>query len=82
MASRTGLTFLAGILSLPIGALAAPNGRRLAQISQELRPSGRPPSADQLAEIVLLRRRITRASSAAATLLVVAVLGMSLARYV
>jgi hypothetical protein len=86
MTSPTGLTFgiagLAAILSLPVGALAAPSGRKLGELSRRVEASGAPATAEQVAEIDVLRQRIARASGVGAVLLVIAVVGMAIARYV
>ena len=72
---------LAGIAAWLVGILVhAPVGARLAAIAKELR--GGPPTPVQAQEIRALQSRLAQASTWSAVLMIVALGGMALARYV
>jgi hypothetical protein len=74
---------VAGILAAIVGmAFATPAGRRMAALGAEIKASGAPPKAEQVAELQALQGRIARASMAVAALIVIAITAMSVARYV
>jgi uncharacterized membrane protein len=81
-------------LSLTIGALAAivtfilglavtrPTLLRMGALGQEIQSAGGPPKPEQMAEMQALQKRLATAGRIGAVLLVIAVIGMSVARYI
>jgi hypothetical protein len=87
MRSGPGMVFgiggLAGTLGAIVGmVVASPAGRRMGVLGAEIKASGGPPTAEQVAEMQALQSRIARGSLAVAVLIVIATTAMSLARYV
>lgn len=80
-------------LALTIGALAAiaafisgmvinrPAAQRMAVLSREMQSAGGPPSPAQLAELRAQQERLSQGGLYAAILLLIAVIGMSIAEY-
>lgn len=85
-ASATGITFsiggLAGLIALIIGGFMV--GRSISQIRQVFLASdaGAPPTPEQAARIAQLQDRAARGNRIVAPLLAIAVIAMSIARYV
>ncbi len=84
--SRPGIALgvggLSAILAAAIGAIIGSSaGRRMAAIGQSASQAGRPPSAEQQAEIQRLQGRMRFAARTAAGLLAIAVGAMAIARY-
>jgi uncharacterized membrane protein len=81
-------------LSLTIGALAAivtfilglgvtrPTLVRMGALGQEMQSAGGPPKPEQMAQMQSLQTRLATAGRAGAVLLVIAVIGMAVARYI
>lgn len=81
-------------LSLTIGALAAivtfilglavtrPTLLRMGALGQEIQSAEGPPTPEQMAEMQALQKRLATAGRIGAVLLVIAVTGMSVARYI
>jgi hypothetical protein len=81
-------------LSLTIGALAAivtfilglavtrPTLLRMGALGQEIQSAEGPPKPEQMAEMQALQKRLATAGRIGAVLLVIAVIGMSVARYI
>jgi hypothetical protein len=74
---------LFGLLSLIVGgAIVGPTSAKAARLGQEIQAAGGgPPPADKLAEMGKLQMRLERATNINALLLVIAVLMMSISRY-
>lgn len=73
---------LAGIGEFLFGsAVIGPTSKKLAGIGAELERAGGPPSADQMALLQALQSRLGRAETISLILTVIAVAGMSAARY-
>lgn len=84
--SDPGLTYtvaaLAALVALLVGMFVnAPTAKRMGQLGASMQRADGPPSAEQLAELDLLRSRMTRAALVSASLLIVATVGMGVARY-
>jgi len=82
----TGLAFavggLAGILAFLIGFFVSrPAVARMTVIGQQAQAAGGPPSPEQMAEIQALQKRVGQGALRVALLLTVALIGMSVARY-
>lgn len=72
---------LAGILAFLLGlAVQAPASARMAALQKEIQAAGRPPTPSQMAELHVLLDRISNASRWGAVLMVIAVIGMAIAR--
>jgi hypothetical protein len=81
-------------LSLTIGSLAAivtfilglvvtrPTPVRMATLGQEIQSAGGPPKPEQMAEMQALQAKLRNAGRMGAILLVIAITGMSVARYI
>lgn len=81
-------------LSLTIGAVAAivtlslalavtkPTLLRMGALGQEIQQAGGPPKPEQMAAMQVLQRRLAVAGRTGAILLVIAIIGMSVARYI
>ena len=87
MRSGPGMVFgiggLAGTLAAIVGmAVPSPAGRRMGALGAEIKASGAPPTAEQVAEMQALQGRIARGSAVVAVLIVIATTAMALARYV
>ena len=85
IATPAGITMtigsLAGILAFLLGLLVqTPNGVRMAALQKEIQAAGGQPTPSQLAETGVLQKRLSNASRWGAALMVIAVLGMSIAR--
>jgi uncharacterized membrane protein len=77
-----GIGGLAAVLAAVLGmVISGSAGRRMTAIGQSVAQSGRPPSAEQQAEIERLRGRMSVGTRTAAGLLVVATGAMAIARY-
>jgi len=63
------------------GAVIGPTAKKLAGIGAELERAGGPPSADQMALLKALQSRLGRAETISLILTIIAVAGMSAARY-
>jgi hypothetical protein len=83
--SPPGLGFTIGAISglLAYGGLhlARRNLKRLGMLSQQIQSGGKPPSPEQAAALQILQRRQTRLAYLGVILLSIALLGMSIARY-
>lgn len=84
--SASGLAFtvggLAGLAAFLEGILiAAPTAKRLEALGREVAGSGGQPSPEQGAELQRLQGKLVKGAEWAAILLVVAVVGMAVARY-
>jgi hypothetical protein len=77
---------LGGVLALAGGVVgmvvSAPTGRKLGTLGATLARAGRAPTADELATMEALQRRLTTAAIAVAVLLALATVCMAVARYV
>jgi hypothetical protein len=73
------LAFVATLIGMAVNAPAA---RRIGAITGRVQAAGGPPSADDQLELGRLQGRMTKASNAAAVLLVLALMAMAVARYV
>lgn len=72
----------AGLIAFVVGILVSGRaGRRMGELGKALQASGKPPSADQQAEMGRLQRRMSAGGRWVAALLVIAILGMSSAQY-
>jgi uncharacterized membrane protein len=72
---------LAGILAFLLGGFVQmPASARMAAIQKEIQASGNPPTASQLKELQDIQARVTRATRWGAVFMVIAVLGMAIAR--
>jgi hypothetical protein len=85
--SGPGITFLAGGVLALIAAIHgavvnSPTAKRLGLIAADIRQAGGPPSPAQAQEIQQLQNRLAGAVRVAAVLISLAVLAMSVARYV
>jgi hypothetical protein len=85
--SGPGITFLSGgilgLLAAMVGAAVnAPVGKRLGEIGAQLRQAGGPPSPAQASEIERLQVRMSGALRLTAVLVLLALMAMSVARYV
>jgi hypothetical protein len=74
---------LFGLLSLIVGgAIVGPTGTKIARLGQEIQSAaGGPPPAEKLAEMGKLQLRMERATNINAALLIIAVILMSISRY-
>jgi hypothetical protein len=84
--SGPGMTFGFGaviaIAILVLGmAVNAPTAKKLSKLGAEIRLRGGPPSAGEQAEILRLQDRLAKAMLAAAILIILAAIAMSVARY-
>ncbi len=71
----------AGILAFLLGLIVqAPASARMAALQKEIQAAGGPPTPSQMAELHVLLGRISNASRWAAVLMVIAVIGMAIAR--
>jgi uncharacterized membrane protein len=78
-----GLGGVLALLATIIGmAVNAPTARRLGELAGRLQGAGRPPTAEEQATLGALQTRLSRASAAAAGLLLLATVTMAVARYV
>ena len=74
---------LTGLLAAVIGiVVAAVNAKRLGGIANAIEAQGAPPTAEQTAQIAMLKGRLTAGGRWAAVLLLVTVICMAAARYV
>ena len=72
----------AGILAFVLGlVMISPAAQRLGTLSRQVQSSGAPPSPAQQAELRAIQQRIVNGGRYVAILLVIAVIGMSVARY-
>ncbi|MDX1689124.1 MAG: hypothetical protein R3248_14165 [Candidatus Promineifilaceae bacterium] len=73
---------LAGIIAAVIGGrIIGPTSMRIADLGEKMQVGGGPPEPATLAEMEALQQRMTTWGRAAAVLLIVAIIGMSLADY-
>ena len=83
--TSSGLTFTIGAIAglIAYGALhmARRNLRRLGMLAQQIQSGGKPPTPEQAAALQALQQRQTRLANLAVILLSIALLGMSVARY-
>ena len=84
--STIGLTFTIGgllaIVALIIGLVVTkPTLTRIGNLGQSIQAGGGPPKPEQMAEMQMLQLRLRRAGRIGTTLLVIAVIAMSVARY-
>ena len=83
--SPTGLGFtawaLAALLAYGVLHMARRNLRRLGTQAQQIQSGGQPPTPDQAAELQRLQQRQNRLGYIGLVLLTLALLGMSVARY-
>lgn len=87
LGSGPGRTFgLGGLLAVAGGvvgmAVTAPTGRKLGTLGAAMAAAGRPPTADELATMQSLQRRLATAAALVAVLVVLATVAMAVARYV
>ena len=87
MRSGSGIVFglggVAGTLGAIVGmAITSPAGKRMGVLAGQIRVSGSPPSAEQLAEMQALPARIARGTLIVAVLVIIATTAMAVARYV
>jgi uncharacterized membrane protein len=85
-ATRSGQAFglggLLGVLAVILGVVVnSPTAQRLGALAGSVHAAGRPPTAEEQAELGRLRTRLGRAGNAAAILVVLAVAMMAVARY-
>jgi hypothetical protein len=72
----------AGIVAAAYGGIAVGGtATRMGRVAQELHDSGGPPSPEKLAEVQQLGARLASSGTVTAALLVIALLGMSISRY-
>ncbi len=72
---------LAGILAFLLGLIVQmPASARMAALQKEIQAAGGPPKPSQMEELHVLQDRISNASRWGAVLMVIAVLGMAIAR--
>lgn len=72
---------LAGILAFLLGlTVQMPASARIAALQKEIQAAGGPPTSSQMTEMHILQDRISNASRWGAILMVIAVLGMAIAR--
>jgi uncharacterized membrane protein len=72
---------LAGILAFLLGLIVEmPTTARIAALQKEIQASGNPPTSSQIEELHALQERMSNASRWGAVLMVIAVLGMTIAR--
>jgi uncharacterized membrane protein len=72
---------LAGIVAFLLGLIVqTPTSARMAALQKEIQGAGGPPTPAQLDEMRVLQEKITNASRWGAVLMVIAVLGMAMAR--
>ena len=84
--SRAGITYGIGgvcavIAAVVGGAIIQPTAKRLSTIVQHINAADGPPSAEQLAQMQTLQRRIGVLARVVATLLLITVPAMAVARY-
>ena len=73
---------LSGLVSLIYGgAITAPTTMKMGKIGAEIQASGKPPTAEQMAQIQQLQARLRQAGLINAVLVSVAVILMAVARY-
>lgn len=73
---------LAGLVAAAIGGgIIAPTSVRIADLGEAMQPGGEPPDPATVAEMQALQQRMTTWGRVAAGLLIVALIGMSLADY-
>jgi uncharacterized membrane protein len=78
-----GLGAVLAVVAAVLGTLVnGPTAQRLAAVTAALKSAGRPPAADEVATIEALQRKLERATSLAAALLLLATTAMAVARYV
>ena len=87
MQSGPGMTFGIGavfaLVAMTIGmAIAAPTAKRMGALGAAIAGAGKPPSAEQQAEMQRLQARAGKAAALGAALLVVATAAMAIARYI
>jgi len=77
---------LGGVLALVAAVLGTavnnPTASRLGALTASFQAAGRPPTAGEVATIQALQRKLARATTAAAVLLILATIAMAVARYV
>lgn len=72
---------VAGILAFLLGLIVEmPTTARIAAIQKEIQASGNPPNPSQIEELHALQERMSNASRCGAVVMVIAVLGMTIAR--
>jgi hypothetical protein len=83
-AGRTyGIGAAAAIATLVVGfTMITPTANRLGALGAAIQAAGGPPTAEQQAEMARLQARMTLGSRLAASLLLVTVITMAIARYV
>ncbi len=84
--SDPGLAYSAAALmavaALLLGMFVnGPISKRMGMLGASIERAGEPPSAEQMAQMDVLRARMTRAALFSATLLILATVGMGAARY-
>jgi hypothetical protein len=78
-----GLGAVLALVATLIGmAINLPSARRISMITSRSQSAGGPPSAEEQLELGRLQGRMSKASNAAAVLLVLALMAMAVARYV
>ena len=85
--SRQGIVFSLGAVTallalIPGIGISARMGKRLVQLSGDIAASGAPPTPEQAAEVGRLQKMLGIGAAAAAALLSITVIAMSIARYV
>jgi hypothetical protein len=77
------LASLVGIAAFILGmAVQVPANTRIAAIQKEIQAGGKPPTPSQLQEIKVLQGRVALATKWGATLMVISLIGMTIAREV
>lgn len=73
---------LAGLASAVIGfAITGSASRQLAEVGKQIATAGGPPASEMLAQMQVLQNKLRRGGQINAALMVVALFGMSIARY-
>lgn len=84
--TATGVTFtlggLAGITSAVIGfAITGSASTKLAEVGKQIASAGGPPAPEKLAQVQALQEKLRQGGRINTVLMIVALLGMSIARY-
>lgn len=86
LSTGTGIAFtiggLAGVTAMFIGVRVGGSSRQLAELGKQIGSAGGPPSPEDAARLAALGARLQSLGTVTVTLLVIAVLAMSSARYI
>ena len=78
-----GMGGVLALIAVVLGmAVNSPAGKQLGALMDRLQAAGRPPTPEELAAMQALQRKLSRATTWAAVLLVLATTAMAVARYV